>query len=59
MAILDNIRETVRQSLRSLLEARLASIIEEEVEAQLEDLVIEEYIDVDELVSEALDNEGI
>lgn len=59
MAILGNIRETVRQSLRSLLEARLASIIEEEVEAQLEDLVIEEYIDVDELVSEALDNEGI
>lgn len=59
MTIQEQISCAVRDSLQNILTARITSMVEDEVTAQLEDICIEDYVDVDEIVGEALDNEGI
>ena len=59
MTIQEQISCAVRNSLQDILTARIASMVEDEVTAQLEDIRIEDYVDVDEIVGKALDNEGI
>lgn len=59
MTIQEQITCAVHDSLRDILTARIASMVEDEVNAQIEDIHIEDYVDVDEIVGEALDDEGI
>lgn len=59
MTIQEQITRAVHDSLQDILTARITSMVEDEVNAQIEDICIEEYVDVDEIVGEALDNEGI
>lgn len=59
MTIQEQITCAVHDSLQDILTARIASMVEDEVNAQIEDIHIEDYVDVDEIVGEALDNEGI
>lgn len=59
MTIQEQISRAVHDSLQNILTARISSMVEDEVTAQIENICIEDYIDVDEIVGEALDNEGI
>ena len=59
MTIQEQIARAVHDSLQDILTARIASMVEDEVNTQIEDICIEDYVDVDEIVGEALDNEGI
>ena len=59
MTIQEQIPRAVRDSLQNILTARITGMVEDEVTAQIEDICIEDYVDVDEIVSEALDDEGI
>ena len=59
MTIQEQISRAVRDSLQNILTARITGMVEDEVTAQLEDIRIEDYVDVDEIVGEALDDEGI
>lgn len=59
MPIQEQIARAVHDSLQDILTARITSMVEDEVNAQIEDICIGDYVDVDEIVSEALDNEGI
>lgn len=59
MTIQEQITHAVHDSIQNILTARLTSMVEDEVTAQLEDILIEDYVDVDEIVGEALDDEGI
>lgn len=59
MTIQEQIARAVHDSLQDILTARITSMVEDEVNTQIEDICIEDYVDVDEIVSEALDNEGI
>lgn len=59
MTIQEQIARVVHDSLQDILTARITSMVEDEVNAQIEDICIEDYVDVDEIVGEALDDEGI
>ena len=59
MTIQEQIARAVHGSLQNILTARISSMVEDEVTAQIEDIRIEDYVDVDEIVGEALDDEGI
>ena len=61
MTIQEQIARAVHDSLQNILTARISSMVEDEVTAQIEDICIEDYVDVDvdEIVGEALDDEGI
>lgn len=59
MTIQEQIARAVHDSLQDILTARITSMVEDEVNAQIEDICIEDYVDVDEIVGEALDDEGI
>lgn len=59
MTIQEQIARAVHDSLQDILTARITSMVEDEVNAQIEDICIGDYVDVDDIVSEALDNEGI
>lgn len=59
MTIQEQIARAVHDSLQNILTARITSMVEDEVTAQLENIPIEDYVDVDEIVGEALDNAGI
>lgn len=59
MSLSEQITRAVHDSLQSILTARISSMVEDEVTAQIEDILIEDYVDVDEIVGEALDDEGI
>ena len=59
MTIQEQIARTVHDSLQNILTARISGMVEDEVTAQIEDIRIEDYVDVDEIVGEALDDEGI
>lgn len=59
MSLSEQITHAVHDSLQNILTARISSMVEDEVTAQLEDILIEDYVDVDEIVGEALDDEGI
>lgn len=59
MTIQEQIARAVHDSLQDILTARITSMVEDEVNTQIEDICIEDYVDVDEIVGEALDNEGI
>ena len=59
MSLSEQIARAVHDSLQSILTARISSMVEDEVTAQIEDILIEDYVDVDEIVGEALDDEGI
>lgn len=59
MTLSEQVSRAVHDSLQNILTARIASMVEDEVTAQLENILVEDYIDVDEIVGEALDDEGI
>lgn len=59
MTIQEQIARAVHDSLQNILTARISSMVEDEVTAQIEGIRIEDYVDVDEIVGEALDDEGI
>ena len=59
MTIQEQITHAVHNSLQNILTARISGMVEDEVTAQIEDIRIEDYVDVDEIVGEALDDEGI
>ena len=59
MTIQEQIARAVHDSLQDILTARITSMVEDEVNAQIENICIEDYVDVDEIVGEALDDEGI
>lgn len=59
MTIQEQITRAVHDSLQDILTARITSMVEDEVNTQIEDICIGDYVDVDEIVGEALDNEGI
>lgn len=59
MTIQEQIARAVHDSLQDILTARITSMVEDEVNAQIGDICIEDYVDVDEIVGEALDDEGI
>lgn len=59
MTIQEQIARAVHDSLQNILTARISSMVEDEVTAQIEGICIEDYVDVDEIVGEALDDEGI
>lgn len=59
MTIQEQIARAVHDSLQDILTARITSMVEDEVNVQIENICIEDYVDVDEIVGEALDDEGI
>lgn len=59
MTFSEQIVHAVHDSLQNILTARITGMVEDEVTTQLEDICIEDYVDVDEIVGEALDDEGI
>ena len=59
MTIQEQIARAVHDSLQDILTARITRMVEDEVNVQIENICIEDYVDVDEIVGEALDDEGI
>ena len=59
MTIQEQIARAVHDSLQNILTARISGMVEDEVTAQMSSICIEDYVDVDEIVGEALDDEGI
>ena len=59
MTLSEQIARAVQDSLQNILTARISSMVEDEVTTQIENICIEDYIHVDEIVGEALDNAGI
>lgn len=53
------IQEQIVRAVQDILTACITSMVEDEVNTQIEDICTEDYVDVDEIVGEALDNEGI
>lgn len=53
------IQEQIARAVQDILTARITRMVEDEVNTRIEDICIEDCVDVDEIVDEALNDEGI